>query len=80
MNHLIWIIYIVGSKDIEEEGSTLELDSCVHFMVVGKHARTISYTGRKVSVSGFTNELRKYKLVYVPNTSISYDYECTVKS
>ena len=80
MNHLIWIIYIVDSKDIEEEGSTLELDSHVHFMVVEKHAKTRSYTDWNVSVSGFTNELCKYTLVCVANTNISYDCECTGES
>ena len=51
----------------------LELDSHADSPVVGGGAHVIEHTGKKVSVSGFTNELGKPMLVDVVHAVITYD-------
>ena len=52
---------------------TLELDSHADSPVVGRQAHVLEYTGKKVSVSGFTDALGKPMLVDVVNALITYD-------
>ena len=51
----------------------LELDSHADSPVVGNGAHVIEYTGKQVSVSGFTDELGKPMLVDVVHAVITYD-------
>ena len=58
----------------------LEMDSHADSPVVGNHAHVLEYTGRKVSVSGFTDALGKPMLVEVVHALIVYDCDTTGKS
>ena len=51
----------------------LELDSHADSPVVGNGAHVLEHTGKKVSVSGFTDELGKPMLVDVVHAVITYD-------
>ena len=54
-------------------GSTVELDSHADSPVVGEDAFILERTGRKVSVSGFTDALGQSLLVDVVHAAIAYD-------
>ena len=53
------------SNDDASDDSDIELDSHADSQVVGRHAKIREKTGRKVSVSGFTNDLIKPIMVGV---------------
>ena len=52
---------------------SLELDSHADSPVVGKNSFILERTGKKVSVSGFTNDLRKPLLLDVVHAAVMYD-------
>ena len=64
---------MANSANSVVSGMNLELDSHADSPVVGNGAHILEQTGRKVSVSGFTNELSKPMLVDVVNAVITYD-------
>ena len=64
---------MANSANSVVSGMNLELDSHADSPVVGNGAHILEQTGRKVSVSGFTNELGKPMLVDVVNAVITYD-------
>ena len=61
------------SDDSESKSSTLELDSHADSPVLGRHARILERTGRKVSVSGFSDEIGKPILLDVVHGALVYD-------
>ena len=65
------------SDDIENETSAIELDSHADSPVVGKHARILRRTGRRVKVSGFTDQLGDPIPVDVVDAAMIYDCEYT---
>lgn len=68
---------ISSAKQIDEDNvtSAIELDSHADSAVVGRSARVLERTGRKVSVSGFTDGLGKPMLVEVVHACVLYDDE-----
>ena len=58
----------------------LELDSHADSLVVGRGAHVLEYTGRKVTVSGFTDVLGEPMLVDVVHVLITYDCPVTGNS
>ncbi len=61
-------------------GSTVELDSHADSPVVGEDAFILERTGRKVSVSGFTDTLGKSLLMDVVHAAAAYDCDKSGKS
>ena len=64
------------TKVDEKDGGSglvrLELDSHADSPVVGREAHVLEYTGRKVTVSGFTNALGEPMLVDVVHAVITH--------
>ena len=68
------------ANDPVEGQFILEMDSHADSPVVGKQARILEYTGKKVSVSGFTDAIGKPMLVDVVNALVAYDCDQSEKS
>lgn len=68
------------SKSGHVESSKVELDSHADSPVVGNNAHILEYTGKKVSVVGFTNALGKSLLVDVVHAAVVYDCDTTGQS
>ena len=68
------------SDDIENETSAIELDSHADSPVVGKHSQILHRTGRRVKVSGFTDQLGDPIPVDVVDAAMIYDCEYSGKS
>ena len=68
------------ANDPVEGQFILEMDSHADSPVVGKQARILEYTGKKVSVSGFTDAIGKPMLVDVINTLVAYDCDQSGKT
>ena len=62
------------------ESSKVELDSHADSPVVGDNAHILEYTGKKVSVVGFTDALGKSLLVDVVHAAVVYDCATTGQS
>ena len=80
MRNRIAATYTDVPYELEDEGSALELDSHADSPVVGKYARILERTDKKVSVSGFSDELGKPIKVEVVNAAVAYDCEYTGNS
>ena len=68
------------SLSADQGKSKIELDSHADLPVVGNNAYIIERTGKKVSISGFTDELGKSLLVDVVNAAVVYDCDTTGES
>ena len=64
----------------DQQVSAIELDSHADSPVVGRFAKVLEDTGRKVQVSGFTSELGKPISVPVVHAAVAYDCEYTGKT
>ena len=66
--------------EIEDESSALELDSHADLSVVGKHARILERSNKRVSVSGFSDAIGKPLTLEVVNAALAHDCEYTGQS
>ncbi len=62
------------------ESTKVELDSHADSPVIGNNTHILEYTGKKVSVVGFTNALGKSLLVDVVHAAVVYDCDTTGQS
>ena len=60
--------------------AAVELDSHADSAVVGRTSRILERTGRRASVSGFTNSLGKPLSVEIVHACVIYDCERSNKS
>ena len=60
-----------------EKTTATELDSHADSPVVGQYSKILEDTGRKATVSGFTNDLGKPMTVPVVNAAVTHDCEVT---
>ena len=65
----------VTSDDLKDDVSTIELDLHADSPVVGKHTQILRRTGRRVKVSGFTDQLGDPIPVDVVDAAMMYNCE-----
>ncbi len=70
----------VRVSEVQDMASTVELDSHADSPVVVENAFILERTGRKVSVTDFTDVLGISFLVDVVHAAVAYDYDISGKS
>ena len=70
----------VSVSVLKNEDSKVELDSNVDSPVIGENAYILEHTGKKVSVSGFTDALGKSLVVDVVHAAVAYDCDTSGKT
>lgn len=76
------LIVAALTSDHSNEGveTRTELDSHADSPCVGRNAKIIEHTGKRVNVSGFTDSLGKRKSIPVVHAAVAYDDEYTGKT
>ena len=74
-NHLLHKISTINADDIKEEVFAIKMDIHADSLLVVRHAQIIHCTGKRVSVSGFTNDLGEIIMVELVHGAVDYDWE-----